>query len=264
MRANLVGFGRMGQNHYRAMAAHGLAITTIDPVAEAQYPSQLAAPPAEVVCISTPASVAVDQAEMALKQGAEYILVEKPCATHIEDMERLISTAEQYEAVIGVNYTERSNPGVQMLKSRLPEIGPIRSVEIARVGPAPGRPTAGPVLDLMTHDLDILNYLELHPERITAVGVTDEGAMANFEHADIKLSLVAGYNSPSKVRVLYVLGENGSLRLDYQTQQINGMGGTAVEPLPLTWRALLEGEPYADLYDGLNALSDALRINAAS
>lgn len=269
MKANLVGYGVMGQNHHRAMVQNGLEVTTVDPYVEADYPSQLAAPPAEVVCIATPPDQLVHQFELAVMKGAEFILVEKPMATNIEDAEHLIDLAVKYNVNVGVNYTERSNLGVQTLKGRLPEIGTIQNVTALRLGPAPGRPTAGPVLDLMTHDIDVLHYLGLEPMKVTKSVVRDDEAMAEFTLAVGKAQTFVSYRHPQKVRTLAITGDSGSLELDYQTQEITYCVGwtsespqnvSVVEPLPRTWKAFLDRNPYADHYDGLNALSDALRV----
>lgn len=259
----------MGQVHWRALSLHGYEITTIDPDPErGAYPSQLAAPPAEVVAIAVPPSELVTQAELAIELGAKTIMVEKPFALSLEDGERIVELANSKGVNLGVGYIERANPAVEALRANLHRVGSPLVITGSRLGPAPGRPTAGPVLDLLTHDLNVLAYLGFEPSGIAGTYVTDSLARA-FVRASggIAADLVAGYESVEKVRTLRVTGDQGSLDLDYQAQtvQFNGhnLFVTGHEPLMREWTALLKGKPYSTGEDALQTLSLALEINGS-
>ena len=101
----------------------------------------------------------VHHAELAahyLESGLD-ILVEKPITRNVEDAERLCEIADARGRVLQVGHVERFNPAVRAVADL--DVEP-RYIEAERLAPFTFRSTdIGVVLDLMIHDLDLVQSL---------------------------------------------------------------------------------------------------------
>ena len=154
-----------------------------------------------------------------LLQAGIDVLVEKPLATTLPAADALCLMAEQSEACIQVGHLERFNPILQAALDRLRQP---RFVRMERLGPFPGRGLdVDVVLELMTHDLDILLQLT----RAELVAVTAAGWRVVTPHLDVVAArlefadgLIAELNasraSSRRVRAFSVLDDDGLLEVD--------------------------------------------------
>lgn len=114
-----------------------------------------------------------------------HLLIEKPITTTVEQADDLLASAKRSGAVVQVGHIERFNPAFEELLSR-----PIRPkfVECERHGPFTGRSMdIGAVLDLMIHDLDLLNALDGTPlVQVEAMGVAVFGAHEDMVNARLR------------------------------------------------------------------------------
>ena len=169
----IVGAGSMGANHARVgMGLRDARISAVvDPDAErggklattvgAAYYPDVAQLPATVdaAVVAVPTDLHVPVATELLAMG-KHVLVEKPIARTTADARFLIGAARDAERMLMVGHVERFNPAVVELASIVSE--PIH-VEARRVSAFVGRIREGVVLDLMTHDLDIVTALMNRP-----------------------------------------------------------------------------------------------------
>src|SRR5690606_8441077 len=91
-----------------------------------------------------------------------HVLVEKPLAATLEEAKSLIEQADRMNRVLMVGHIERYNPAIIELKRRLDagQLGRIFQIYARRIGPFPARINdVGVIMDLATHDLDIMRYL---------------------------------------------------------------------------------------------------------
>jgi predicted dehydrogenase len=102
-------------------------------------------------------------------------------------------------------------------------------IHARRLGPFPDRVRdTGVVLDLATHDLDIMRYLtgsevvRAYGEVMREVHTTNEDLFNGLvRFADNTLGLLEiNWLTPTKIRELYVTGERGMFRADYLTQDL--------------------------------------------
>jgi predicted dehydrogenase len=170
-------------------------------------------------------------------------------ASDIEQAHLLLKAEQENPGKVFVGYTERWNPAVDVLRTQLPMIGDIRHVTISRLGLEPRCPDTGPALDLLTHDVDLLRYLELWPRLLHSVN--DGGHItASFSLASGSATLQASHLHPVKRRTMTVLGECGMLTVDLQAQSVTyaDQHGVLVldvphrEPLERQHLALLQGQ----------------------
>ncbi|HWE61195.1 MAG TPA: Gfo/Idh/MocA family oxidoreductase [Chloroflexota bacterium] len=160
-----------------------------------------------------------------------HTLVEKPIAASVEQGATLARAATQAGVLLAVGHIERFNPAVIELKRRLEagELGRIFQAHVRRLGPFPERVRdVGVVLDLATHDLDVLRYL-IGSEVIRVYAETERQIHTAHEDlvngllrfaSGVIASLDINWLTPTKVRTLALTGERGMFVVDYLRQDL--------------------------------------------
>jgi predicted dehydrogenase len=160
-----------------------------------------------------------------------HVLVEKPIAATLAEADELVARAASAKRVLAVGHIERYNPAVLELKRRLDEgqLGRVFQLNARRLGPFPQRiRDVGVVVDLATHDLDVMRYLtgseivRVYAETRREVHTTREDLVSGLLRFDDDSVGVLQINwlTPSKIRELTVTGERGMFRADYLTQDL--------------------------------------------
>lgn len=186
LRIGLLGAGSMAGNHARVLdtmrGAEFIGIYDVD----FNRATQLAAGSGAVaysevvpllddcqaVVIAASSSAHYDLTAKALEAGL-YVLVEKPVCAQFVDACRLMELPEHLRSRVMVGHVERFNPAFAAFRE-LAAMGTPFSYTATRVSPWLERgQDVSVVLDLMSHDLDLLATLtgEL-PVHVSAVGVT--------------------------------------------------------------------------------------------
>jgi predicted dehydrogenase len=154
------------------------------------------------------------------------LLIEKPITTTLEQADELIATAQRTGAVIQVGHIERFNPAFEALQAR-----PIRPkfIESERHGPFTGRSTdIGAVLDLMIHDLDLINALDRTPVvSVEAMGVAVFGGHEDMVNARLQFAsgcvahVTASRIAPFPKRRLRIWAPEGYVGIDFVHRKIS-------------------------------------------
>jgi len=166
-------------------------------------------------------SVAIDFA----KNGID-VLLEKPLATNITDLDPLLSYLNSVRLTCG--FIERFNPVVERLKQRVPEIGKPIMITSKRIGRYPKRFwDLGVLFDLGIHEIYVQQYLfgdvteiksklsYFHKERY------EDAAIIILEFANNVHGLIeVNWLTPTKYRKLSVYGSEGVIEIDYITQEL--------------------------------------------
>ncbi len=264
-RIAVVGVGAMGRNHARVCSEipeadlvavvdenrslaenagrlHGAnAYKDLGKMLEAERPE------AAIVAVPTQAHHRV--ASELLEAGCS-VLVEKPIAATLQEAQEIVDLAEKQKLVLMVGHIERYNPAIMELKRRLDagELGRSFQIHARRLGPFPARiRDVGVVVDLATHDLDIMRYLtgsevvRVYAEANREIHTSNEDlftGMARFADGTLGL-LEINWLTPTKIRELYVTGERGMFHVDYLLQDlsffenadVNGEGWSTMDVL---------------------------------
>ena len=246
LRAAVIGVGAMGQHHVRAYRE----ITSVELVGvadadettgasiERRYPVKSFADYRELfdrakpdlVTVAVPTVLHLEVASEAIRRGI-HVLVEKPIAATERDGQTLIDLATQHRVTLAVGHIERHNPAVQALKVELDagRLGPIFEMHAQRVGPFPSRiRDVGVVLDLATHDIDVISHLANSPiirvfaETQQNIHSTREDTLSGLMRFANGITGVLQVNwlTPTKSRRLTVLGAGGMFEVDYITQDL--------------------------------------------
>lgn len=242
----VVGVGAMGKNHarvYQEMSNVDLVAIVDKDRAMAEFIGRIYHVPVytdfcemlekekpEAVSVAVPTVAHYPVAKAMLEAGC-HVLVEKPITDNLEEAYDLIRTSQRVNRVFAVGHIERFNPAITELKRRLEagELGGIFQVHARRLGPFPARiRDVGVVMDLATHDLDIMQYLLgksvsrvfAETKRVLHAHCEDLFVgLLRFEDTTVGL-LEINWLTPTKIRELYVTGERGMFRVNYATQEL--------------------------------------------
>ncbi|MEP6913447.1 MAG: Gfo/Idh/MocA family oxidoreductase [bacterium] len=306
LRTAVIGVGHLGRQHARIhsdLAAEGLTefglVCDIDERAASEMASERKVEwttdwrqlmgKVEAVSLSVPT---VSHCEIAcgLLEAGIHVLVEKPIARTLGEADEMIAAAAKSGALLQVGHLERFNPALTAL---LPHVRHPVYFEIHRVGQFTARSLdIDVVLDLMIHDLDVVQWLvgedievtELHAVGIPILTEKVDAANARLEFASGAVAnITASRVGTEKIRKMRFFQPHDYVAVDYATNratisslappsasgawpgvQIKNLDIIDVEPLRAEILAFIEAardglpSPVSGR-DGRNALSLALR-----
>ena len=239
IRAAVIGVGAFGRHHariYHELREEGVrlvGLVDVDPVGPGEVARRLGVPlvacvgdlpePVDVVSVAVPTVDHRKVAEPLLLRGI-HCLVEKPIAGSTLDARALVNAAERGGAVLQVGLVERFNP----VMAALDRLGD-RPVffEVHRLAPFSFRAAdVGVVMDMMIHDLDILNHLVgEEAEHVDAVGVPIISSHEDIANARITFpsgcvaNVTASRVSLQKMRRIRIFSPEAYLSLDYDRRE---------------------------------------------
>jgi 1,5-anhydro-D-fructose reductase (1,5-anhydro-D-mannitol-forming) len=142
----------------------------------------------DVVYVSTPVFLHAPQTIQSLRAG-KHVLCEKPMAMNEAEARSMVQTAQETARTFGVAYYRRAYPKVQRAKQLL-EAGAIGKPVLAELTCHewrddtashrswlldPAKAGGGPLYDIASHRIDVLNFLFGQPRRAT-------GYLSNVVH----------------------------------------------------------------------------------
>lgn len=240
LRIGVIGTGALGRHHVRILSSldgadlvgvHDRRPEVAESVAR-EYGGRVF-PSAEDLAGEIEAAVVavptVDHGTVAgpLLEGGIHVLVEKPIAPNLLEADTMIRAAESSGAVLAVGHVEFFNPAVQALVGEGPKP---RFIEVQRLGRfSPRSLDVDVVLDLMIHDLQILQALDPTPTReVRATGIDVLSPRVDIANVRLELgsgcvaNLTASRVSSEKIRKLRLFMPSRYYSLDYQSQEIKG------------------------------------------
>ena len=243
----------------------------------------------DAVSLAVPTEAHCEIACGLLEKGI-HVLVEKPISRTLEEADRMIRAAEQGNALLQVGHLERFNPAMVALR---PHVRKPVYFEIHRVGQFTARSLdIDVVLDLMIHDLDIVQWLvgeKVEVTNIHAVGIAILTNKVDAANARLEFSsgavanITASRVGMEKIRKMRFFQPHDYIAIDYTTKRasvsslapptasgswpgvhIKHLDVIDVEPLHAEIVSFLDAAenglpPAVSGSDGRNALSLALR-----
>ena len=306
LRTTVIGVGHLGRQHARihaAIAAEGtsqfVSVCDIDDQrsrevgAEWQVQSttdwRSLIGQVDAVSLAVPTESHCSIASALLEAGV-HVLVEKPISRTLEEADQMIAAARRGGANLQVGHAERFNPALMALR---PLVKHPVYFEIHRVGQFTMRSLdIDVVLDLMIHDLDIVQWLvgaDVAVTNVHAVGIPIltnrvDAANARIEFATGAVAnITASRVGTEKIRKMRFFQPHDYIAVDYTTKRasvsslapptasgswpgvhIQHLDVIDVEPLHAEIVSFLDavengGPPAVSGSDGRNALSLALR-----
>lgn len=305
LRTAVIGVGYLGNFHAQKYAALGdaelVGVVDSDPVRVGEVAAACGCTAftdyrdligrVDAVSVVVPTQFHHQVARDFLAAGV-HVLIEKPITTTIEQADELIALADSGNLVFQVGHLERFNPVLMAAEEVLQ--APL-FVESVRIAPFKPRGTdVNVVLDLMIHDIDIIQHLvRSKVASIDAIGApvfTGEEDIANariaFENGCVA-NVTASRISLKSERKMRIFQRDAYLTLDFQNRKLlvakrgagellPGIPNVQVQeqelgqsdPLLSEIRSFLEairsgGQPQVSGRDGRMALETALKINQA-
>src|SRR5262245_33872092 len=155
-----------------------------------------------------------------------HILVEKPVARTLNEADQMIAAAERGKALLQVGHLERFNPAMVALR---PHVRNPVYFEIHRVGEFTARSLdIDVVLDLMIHDLDIVQWLvgeDIEVTAIHAVGIPILTNKVDASNARLEFSsgavanITASRVGTEKIRKMRFFQPHDYVAVDYTTKR---------------------------------------------
>ena len=161
-----------------------------------------------------------------LLENGIHVLVEKPISRTLAEADDMISAAEKGAALLQVGHLERFNPALVALR---PHVRNPVYFEIHRVGEFTARSLdIDVVLDLMIHDLDIVQWLvgedveltDLHAVGIPILTNKVDAANARLEFATGAVAnITASRVGTEKIRKMRFFQPHDYVAVDYSTKR---------------------------------------------
>jgi len=265
LRTAVIGVGHLGAQHARlhaALAAEGLcSFSTVCDLDEDRARTIAAgltveATPdwrsligkVEAVSLAVPTESHCEIACGLLDKGI-HVLVEKPISRSLDEADRMIAAAKKGGAILQVGHAERFSPALVALRPHV--LNPVY-FEIHRVGQFTMRSLdIDVVLDLMIHDLDIVQWLvgeEIEVTDVHAVGIpilTDrvDAANARLEFATGAVAnITASRVGTEKIRKMRFFQPHDYVAVDYVTNHasISSLAPPTGAPWPGVQTQILE------------------------
>ena len=241
LRTAVIGVGHLGRQHARihaALASEGqtqfVSVCDLDETTARNIAAERGTEWAtdwrtlpgrcDAVSLAVPTEAHAEIACPLLEAGI-HVLVEKPIARDLEEADRMIAAAEKGGALLQVGHLERFNPALVALRPHVK--GPLY-FEIHRVGEFTARSLdIDVVLDLMIHDLDIVQWLvgeEVEVTDVRAVGIPVltnrvDAANARLEFATGAVAnITASRIGTEKIRKMRFFQPHDYIAVDYATR----------------------------------------------
>ncbi len=190
----------------------------------------------DAVSLATPTEAHAEIA-CALLEAGVHVLVEKPIAPDLAEADRMIDAAKRGRAVLQIGHLERFNPALVALR---PHVHAPLYFEIHRVGQFTARSLdIDVVLDLMIHDLDIVQWLvgyehdlrDVHAVGIPVLTNRIDAANARIEfEGGAVANITASRVGTEKIRKMRFFQPHDYVVVDYHTRFASISSLTAPSP----------------------------------
>ena len=173
-------------------------------------------PDVAAVIIATPAATHFELAKRALECG-KHVLVEKPLATTVAEVDTLARCAAQRGLVVMAGHTFIYNPAVRYVKRLIDagELGDVRYVYSQRLNLGRIRSDIDAMWNFAPHDISIIQYWlnDQEPTSVTRQGMdciqpgVDDVVFVNLAYPNkVIANIHVSWLDPQKVRKMTVVG----------------------------------------------------------
>ena len=187
-------------------------------------------PDIDAVVISTPVKSHFDLSVKALEAG-KHILVEKPMATTVEEVEEIGRLAEENNLITMAGHTFLYNPAVRAVKEIVHsgQLGDIRYIYSQRVNLGRIRSDVDALWNLAPHDISIVHHWlgETSPISVKRTGMAyvqpdiEDVSFLNMKYpGNILVNIHVSWLDPQKLRRMTVVVEHQKLLLSIVSSMV--------------------------------------------
>ena len=208
-----------------------------------------------------------------LLEAGIHVLVEKPISRTLAEADQMIAASHRGTAILQVGHAERFNPALVALR---PYVRNPVYFEIHRIGQFTARSLdIDVVLDLMIHDLDIVQWLvgeEVEVTSLHAVGIPIltnrvDAANARLEFATGAVAnITASRVGTERIRKMRFFQPRDYIAVDYTTNHasISNLSPPTVTPWPGVNTRILEVENVEPLRTEIESFLNAIAGDSPS
>jgi predicted dehydrogenase len=178
----------------------------------------------QAVVIATPVSTHFDLAVQALNAG-KHILVEKPLARSVEEIERIGEIARQRNLVVMAGHTFLFNPAVRYVKQSIDagEVGDLRYIYSRRLNLGRIRSDVDALWNFAPHDISIIQYWLDDPKPVSVVrrgmayiqkDIEDVVFMNIIYPKNIMANIHVSWLDPQRARTMTIVGSKKMIIYD--------------------------------------------------
>lgn len=222
-----------------------------------------------VAHVCTPPSGRARVIEMLARAGIRRVIIEKPLAESIEELDRLMSVARQNEMEIAVAMPWLSSSVTHRLRQRLkdPSIGPLRSARIVQEKPrfqrSLNRIDHSSVFDIeMPHGLGLMIHLAGPPVNVREASCTDmqveditipylgNANLVTLHNGDITVDMHCDLAAPVRRREVHLVTEQATLTGWYSvgSDDLYGQVMVTVNGSPPSAREVIFDDAFTTLF----------------
>ena len=198
-------------------------------------------PDVDAVVIATPVSTHYDLAMRCVESG-KHVLVEKPMATQVSQIEDIARAANNNNLVAMVGHTFLFNQAVRYVKDLIDrgELGDIRYIYSQRVNLGRIRNDVDAMWNLAPHDVSIIQYWlgDIEPTSIHRVGmdyvqkgINDVVFLNVIYPNDVMAHIHVSWLDPHKVRKITVVGSRKMVVYDDMAENKIAIFDKGIDPL---------------------------------
>tara|TARA_B100000929_G_scaffold79824_1_gene62305 strand:- start:4 stop:1011 length:1008 start_codon:yes stop_codon:yes gene_type:complete len=198
-------------------------------------------PDVDAVVIATPVSTHYDLAMRCVESG-KHVLVEKPMATQVSQIEDIARVANNKNLVAMVGHTFLFNQAVRYVKDLIDrgELGDIRYIYSQRVNLGRIRNDVDAMWNLAPHDVSIIQYWlgDIEPTSIHRVGmdyvqkgINDVVFLNVIYPNDVMAHIHVSWLDPHKVRKITVVGSRKMVVYDDMAENKIAIFDKGIDPL---------------------------------
>ena len=198
-------------------------------------------PDVDAVVIATPVSTHYDLAMRCVESG-KHVLVEKPMATQVSQIEDIARVANNKNLVAMVGHTFLFNQAVRYVKDLIDrgELGDIRYIYSQRVNLGRIRNDVDAMWNLAPHDVSIIQYWlgDIEPTSIHRVGmdyvqkgINDVVFLNVIYPNDVMAHIHVSWLDPHKVRKITVVGSQKMVVYDDMAENKIAIFDKGIDPL---------------------------------
>jgi len=242
MKILLIGVGRWGKNHLKALTklADELYVVDSDPE-QLKTCKEFSIPHDRLstryldfldrvdgVDVVTPADSHLAVCRDCFIRG-KHVFVEKPIALTSEEARRMISQAEERGVILQVGHIYRYHPAATKMRDLIDQgrLGSIRYAYGHFMGFKRPRTDVGVTQTDAIHYFDLFNYLFHEPPQAVRSVVRsyldlplDDTSVSVLEYGEKVAFVEAGYMPPEKRRDISIVGNQASLYCDFQKNSL--------------------------------------------
>ncbi len=277
IRVAVAGTGEFGRNHarvYRELEGVELVgVHDVNPERAAAVASEFQTQVfrnleelrgrADAVSIAVPTVAHRDVGCRLLEMGLD-VLVEKPMAVNLAEVDALLAATKKNGRILQVGHVERFNPAVIAVE---PILNRPLFFEVHRLGVfTPRSLDVDVIYDLMIHDLDILLALVNEPvTEVKAVGIPVLTDKVDIAHARLEFAggavanITASRVSTERVRKMRFFQQHEYISMDYARRDALRVGVKKAGPQPEFGFEKLKAPAVEPLHAELEAFVDAVR-----